>query len=245
MKLKLIHLLFSCLFIQKNFTQNNRTSDYNNINWVQLLLAKKINNKIDWLLEYQFRRVGGFQHGQQGLLRTILQYKFNEQLALGIGYAEVETFPYGNFPIANAGRFPEHRIFEQVILKQKINKVSITNRFRIEQRWLGKIKANTNREIEEWVYLNRFRYLIKVQMLIYKNLYGWIGDELFIGAGKNLGVNIFDQNRLHINFGYKYNNKLSIELGFLNQVLQQGRLVNTKTIMQRNSGIILSANLNL
>jgi hypothetical protein len=229
---------------QLTFAQNNRQSDYNNINWIQVFITKKINIKTDWLVEYQLRRVSGFKHGQQGLLRSMLQYKPNEQLALGFGYAEVETFPYGDFPIASAGRFPEHRIFEQVIVKQKINKVFITNRFRIEQRWVGKIKLNTSREIEEWVYFNRFRYLLKIQMPLHKNIYGWVGDELFIGAGKNVGINIFDQNRLHLNIGYKFNNKISMEIGYLNQILQQGRLINAKAIMQRNNGLVLSTSIN-
>ena len=64
------------------------------------------------------------------------------------------------------------------------------------------------------------------------------------GAGKNLGVNIFDQNRIHANIGYKINNHVNIELGYINQTLQQGKLVSTKTIMQRNSGFILATILN-
>jgi Protein of unknown function (DUF2490) len=109
---------------------------------------------------------------------------------------------------------------------------------------LGRIKLGSNREIEEWVFLHRFRYLIKIQKPIYKNIYGWLGDELFIGAGKNIGVNVFDQNRVHINLGYKINNNSTIEFGYINQVLQQGRLINNKSIFQRNSGLLLSTSIN-
>ncbi len=242
--IRFILLVFFLFPIQKLIAQNNRQNDFNNINWVQLVITKKINTKLDAIVEYQWRRTNGYKDGQQGLFRTLLQYKANEQFSFGVGYAKIETYPYGDFPIANLGRFPEHRIYEQFVVKQKIGNVAISNRFRIEQRWLGKLKPNTEREIEEWVYLNRFRYLLKIQIPINKKIYGWIGDELFIGAGKNLGVNIFDQNRLHINLGYKINNKVSIELGYLNQLLQQGKLVNTKTILQRNSGLLFAISIN-
>jgi hypothetical protein len=67
---------------------------------------------------------------------------------------------------------------------------------------------------------------------------------LFIGAGKNLGTNIFDQNRIFLLLGYKLNKKLSIEGGYFNQTLQQGRRINNSTIMQRNNGLVLSSVLN-
>jgi Protein of unknown function (DUF2490) len=242
--MKLIHLFIFCYFAEICFAQNNRQNDFNNINWVQLFINKKIGKKTEALIEYQWRRTDGLRNGQQGLFRTALQYKPTDQVSFGVGYAEVETYVYGNFPIASLGRFPEHRLFEQAIVKQKINDFTITNRLRIEQRWLGRIKLGSNREIEEWVFLHRFRYLIKIQKPIYKNIYGWLGDELFIGAGKNIGVNVFDQNRVHINLGYKINNNSTIEFGYINQVLQQGRLINNKSIFQRNSGLLLSTSIN-
>ena len=238
--MKLIFSLASLLFSVILFAQNNRQSDFNNINWVQAFVTKKISPKTDWLIEYQWRRTNGLKDWQQGLFRTAVQYKPNSNFALAIGYAQAETFSYGDFPIASNGTFPEHRIFEQAIIKQNINKLSISNRFRIEQRWLGKVEAGTNREIESWTFLHRFRYLLKLQYPFNKKMYGWLGNEIFIGAGKNLGVNIFDQNRIHAAIGYKINNHINIELGYINQTLQQGRMVNNKTIMQKNNGLTLA-----
>ncbi len=242
--MKIFVFFLLSLFLQNCVAQNNRQNDFNNINWLQIFTSTKLNTKFDALVEYQWRRTNGIKNGQQGLFRTLLNYKPNDKINIGVGYAEVETYVYGDFPIANLGRFPEHRLYEQLVLKQQINNFAITNRFRIEQRWLGKIKQGTNREIESWIYLHRFRYLLKIQKSIKNKLYAWVGDELFIGAGKNLGINIFDQNRIHINLGYKINSKINFELGYINQLLQQGRLVNTKAIMQRNSGCTFSTTLN-
>jgi hypothetical protein len=238
-------IFIAVLFISTvTFAQNDRVNDHNNTNWAQLFITKAINKKMDWLIEYQWRRADGLKNWQQGLFRTAFQYKFNSAISIAAGYAEAETFSYGDYPIAANGVFPEHRIFEQLVIKQPINKITITNRFRIEQRWLGRVKAGTDREIEGWTYLNRFRYQCRVQMPLWikgeQQLYAIAADEIFIGAGKNVGVNIFDQNRIFLMTGFRFNKNIAVELGYFNQTLMQGKRINNNTIMQRNNGIVLS-----
>jgi len=230
-------------FAQTLFAQNNRESDFNNINWGQVFITKTFGKRISLLAEYQWRRTAGVKNWQQGLFRTAVQYKINDAVSAAVGYAEAETFPYGSFPIAANGTFPEHRLFEQVVLKQNIHKLSITSRLRVEQRWIGAVKPGPGREIEKWNYASRFRYLIRIQYPLNEKLYAWLADEIFIGAGKNVGVNIFDQNRIHACIGYKFNKTISVDMGYINQTLQQGRVVNNKTIMQRNNGITMACQL--
>jgi hypothetical protein len=225
--------------------QNDRYNDYNNLVWLQSFNTIKLNSKWSLHAEYQWRRDNGLKDWQQSLLRIGANYKVNDNVILHAGYAWAETFPYGKYPIANNGTFPEHRLYEQLTLRQPLNKFLLTHRFRIEQRWLGRVKAGTDREIEEWLLLHRFRYQFRTQYNISKNLYGAFADEIFIGAGKNVGVNIFDQNRLFLLLGYKLNKNVSIEGGYFNQTLQQGRRINNQTIMQRNNGLVVSSILNL
>jgi hypothetical protein len=246
---KLFFILFTLAASLPGHSQNDWVNDYNNTNWMQVFVTKAINKKTDWLIEYQWRRTSGLKYWQQGLFRTAIQYKPYNNVSIAVGYAEAETFTYGDYPIAVNGTFPEHRIFEQLILKQSFNKLTVINRFRIEQRWLGRVKAGTNREIEGWNFLHRFRYQCRVQMPIWikkdKQFYVAAADEIFIGAGKKVGVNIFDQNRIFLLMGYKLNKNISFETGYFNQTLQQGRRINNNTIMQRNNGITLTALLNL
>ena len=68
-------------------------------------------------------------------------------------------------------------------------------------------------------------------------------DEIFIGWGKNIGANIFDQNRLAVLIGYKVNQNLKFEAGYLNQVLQQGKRINDKPVFQYNNGFMLASHL--
>jgi hypothetical protein len=244
----LVPLLFITIHLA---AQNDRVNDHNYLNWAQTFNTISLNKKWSLHLEYQWRRDDGLKYWQQSLLRIGANYKLNDNVTAHLGYGWIETFPYGDFPIANNGTFPEHRIYEQISFRQPINKWTFTHRFRIEQRWLGRVKAGTagNREIEDWFFLHRFRYQFRTQYPLWakkdKQFYAAAADELFIGAGKNLGTNIFDQNRIFLLLGYKLNKKISIEAGYFNQTLQQGRRINNNTIIQRNNGLVLSSYLNL
>lgn len=229
------------LFIECTlYAQNDRVNDFNNTNWLQTFATINLNKKWSIHAEYQWRRTDGVKYWQQGLFRTGVNYKLTDNVILHAGYAEAETFKYGDFPFAPNGTFPEHRIYEQLVLRQPLNKFLITHRFRIEQRWLGRVKAGTDREIEEWLFLHRFRYQFRAQLALNKKWYAAAADEIFIGAGKNVGVNIFDQNRIFLLTGVKLNKNISVEGGYFNQTLQQGRRINNSTIMQRNNGVVLS-----
>jgi Protein of unknown function (DUF2490) len=235
-----LFLLLLILSVKTN-AQNDRLNDFNNTNWLQCFATIPLNKKWSVHAEYQWRRTDVVKNWQQGLFRTGVNYKLNDHVILHAGYAEAETYAYGNFPIANNGTFPEHRLYEQLTLRQPINKFLFTHRFRIEQRWLGKRKAGTEREMEEWLFLHRFRYQFRTQFSLSKKWYTAAADEIFIGAGKNVGVNIFDQNRIFLLVGCKLNKNISLEGGYFNQTLQQGRRINNSTIVQRNNGIVLSS----
>lgn len=245
-------ILYVQLFLSFVFTtaaQNDRLNDYNNINWLQTINTISLSKKWSAHVEYQWRREAGLKYGQQSLLRTGINYKLHENITAHIGYAWIETYPYGDYPIAANGTFPEHRLYEQISFRQPLNKWTFTHRFRIEQRWLGRVKAGTERLIESWAFLHRFRYQFRMQYPFCnkgnQSLYAAAADEILIGAGKDVGVNIFDQNRIFLLFGYKFSKRFSLEGGYMNQTLQQGRRINNNTIMQRNNGVVLTSLLTL
>lgn len=235
-------IFFIAFFISVTVrAQNDRLNDYNSTNWLQTFATVPVNKKWSIHTEYQWRRTDGLKNWQQSLLRTGVNYKLNENVLLHAGYAWAETFAYGDYPIASNGTFPEHRIYEQLVLRQQMKKFLLTHRFRVEQRWVGRVKAGTGREIEDWLFLHRFRYQFRTQYNITSKIYMAAADELFIGAGKNVGANIFDQNRIFILAGIRLNKNITMEGGYFNQTLQQGRRINNNTIMQRNNGVVLSS----
>ena len=70
-------------------------------------------------------------------------------------------------------------------------------------------------------------------------------NEIFLGFGKNVNENVFDQNRTGLLVGYRFNDNIRIEGGYLNQTLQLGREVNNRNVFQYNNGIIINANFNI
>ena len=228
-------------------SQEQRITDRNPIGWFTFLGTFQLNKKYSLHTEYQNRRVDDIQNIQQNLIRIGLNYQLNTQVFLHTGYGYINTHPYGDFPIAAAGvPFPEHRIYEQVILKNPVGKSELTHRFRLEQRWIGKITAQSQEKVAEWIYLNRIRYLFRWNFPIHKKLiedncmYAGIYDEVFIGFGNNVVNQFFDQNRIGLLLGYKINKHLKLEAGYLNQTLVQGSRVNGNSVVQANNGFQFS-----
>jgi hypothetical protein len=91
----------------------------------------------------------------------------------------------------------------------------------------------------------RFQIPLSGKEIKDKSAYMAAFEEIFIGFGKNVNENIFDQNRIGILLGYRFNSSVRIEAGYLNQILQLGREVNNRNVFQKNNGIILNANFNI
>lgn len=233
------------------FSQNTRINENNKIAWLNYFGTFKLNEKLGLHTEYQLRRTNYGSDKQQGLLRLGVNYQIKPKLQLRIGYAWVETFAYGETPINGFGKdFTEHRAFQMVTLTDKVSIVDISHRFMLEQRWIGRYtNANLTKE-DEYLFLNRLRYMIRLQIPLKgdavkdKTPYVAMYDEIFIGFGKNVNENIFDQNRIGILLGYKFDKSIRLEAGYLNQTLQLGREITARNVFQNNNGFIVNANFN-
>jgi len=247
-------LFFSIIifFLEKKMNgQNTRLNDYNNVGWYNYFGTFKVSEKIGFHTEYQFRRTEFITNWQQSLLRLGVNYQLNAKLQLRLGYAWIETFPYGEIPINGMGKeFSEQRLFQMATIADKISIVEISNRFMLEQRWVGRYSNTNLTQEDEFPFLNRFRYMVRIQVPLKgkeikeRTPYLALYDEIFIGFGKNVNENVFDQNRLGILLGYRFNSAFRIEAGYFNQILQLGREVNNRNVFQQNSGIIVNANFN-
>jgi hypothetical protein len=239
-------ILFSILITISNssYAQEQRLSDHNSIGWLAFIATVKVSPKIALHTEYQLRRVDELENPQQNLLRAGVNYTLRKEVNLNAGYAFAETEPYGDYPNANA--FSEHRIYEQIVLKNPIGKVEVSHRFTLEQRFIEKFLVQNGETVTDWVFLNRMRYRLRTEIPVFKNStdnHSWsiiLMDEIFVGFGKNVGVNVFDQNRFAALAGYKVNKNVKIEAGYLSQILQQGKMVNNKSVFQYNSGFVLT-----
>lgn len=245
-----LFILFFCY--QFSFSQNNRISHNNTIGWFNVFGTLKVNEKIGIHTEYQFRRNQIVTEWQQSLLRLGLNYSLNPRVLFRVGYAWIETFPYGEFPINGLGRdFTEHRLFEMVQFSHKEGIVDLSHRFMLEQRFVGRYSSALAEHEDEYPLLHRARYMARFQIPLKGNSitdrtpYAVLYDEIFIGFGNNVNANIFDQNRLGLLLGYRYNKNIRFEGGYLNQILQFGRQINGQNVIQYNHGCILNAYINI
>lgn len=232
--------------------QNTRIIDQNEIGWINYFGTFKIAEKYSIHSEYQARRTNYISDKQQNLLRVGLNYQANPKLQLRLGYAWIETYPYGEYPINAQGKdFTEHRIFQMATLNDKISKFELSHRFMLEQRFIGRYTQPELTVEDDYVFMNRIRYMFRIQMPLkgteIKNKTPYIAayDEIFIGFGKNVNENIFDQNRIGLLLGYRFDNNFRIEAGYLNQTLQLGREINQSNVFQSNNGFIINTLLNL
>lgn len=252
MKFKIIFAFFLFLTtLHYALAQNTRINENNNIGWYNFNATIKLDSKFGINSEYQWRRINYITDWQQSLIRFGANYQLNAQVQARAGYACIETFSYGTTPINSFGKdFTEHRTFEMITLNNKVSIADFSHRFILEQRWIGRFSnANLSQE-DQYVFSNRFRYMFRMQLplkgnsIIERTPYIAMFDELFIGFGENVNENIFDQNRFGLLLGYKFNNNIRLEAGYLNQTLQLGREINQRNVFQNNAGFLISTILN-
>jgi hypothetical protein len=213
-------------FTHSTSGQNNRINTSNNIGWYNYFGTFKLSSKFGIHSEYQWRRNNIITNWQQSLLRVGINYNRNSNVLFR--------------------EFTEHRIFEMAQISHKEGIIDLSHRFMLEQRFVGKYSSASVSTEDEFPLLNRARYMFKLQAPLTKknNFYIAVYDELFIGFGKNVNANVFDQNRIGILFGHKFNKNIKIEVGCLNQTLQFGRLIDGKNVFQNNNGLIINAHFN-
>ena len=187
-------------------------------------------------LEGQWRRHDVVTRWQQLLIRPGVNYEVSKNLVLTAGYAFVATHRYGEFPTATA--FPEHRIFQQAVVKQSLGRWNLSHRYRLEQRFLGEKRAlpGGGSELLRWRHENRFRYQFRLTHPLRGPWGVALYDEIFLNFGRNVAANVFDQNRAYAavtrSLGKSKANRL--EVGYLNQIVQQrnGRIFENNHTLQ-------------
>lgn len=216
---KLVFAIFlSFAFLMQGSAQEVSQSNA----WYMYFGNHKLNDKWSLHTEYQFRRSGLIADWQQSLARIGLDYHVNKSTMLTGGYGWIVSFPYGELPSPTFSN--EHRIWQQLILKQSSGMFNFQHRYRLEQRFLENASLNTSgeRETDGYRFRQRARYRFLATYPLTKSdegetrLFVAAYEEVFLGFGEGIGVNILDQNRLYFGLGYKINSQSNIQAGYLN-----------------------------
>lgn len=183
-------------------------------NWLIYIGSKKINNNWNWHNEVQYRNYNVIGDLEQLLIRTGIGYNLSENnnnVLLGYGFIQSENYiPSTETKLA----VQEHRIYQQFITKQGFGRFKFQHRYRFEQRFIeGKFRM-------------RFRYFLGASLALNNNklidntLYLSFYNELFV---QPVNQSVFDRNRLYGGLGYKFNNTIKVEVGYMNQFLSVGQ----------------------
>lgn len=185
-----------------------QNSDFGN--WLIYIGNKKVNSKWNVHNEVQYRNYDAIGDLEQLLLRTGVGYNLSENnhnLLLGYGYILSQNYSAVTEDKLDVN---EHRIFQQFTSKQKIGNVSLSHRYRFEQRFV------------ESDFKMRLRYFLAFKVPILKTetsptkLYLSAYNEVFL----NTESDVFDRNRVYGGLGYQLNNNVRIEAGYMNQLFE-------------------------
>lgn len=196
---------------------------YTNFNsWYILAADVALDDRWSTSFDLQERRSGPIRQPQAFFFRPSVTYAVACGVKLGFGLTRSESYPFGKIPIAYQA--PEWRIFEQLQLAQALGRVLVTHRYRVEQRWQGRRGADTSdHKIATWQPSGRARYQAKAVLptrgehVDVGTVYVTASDEVFIGFGRNVTGNVFDQNRVALGVGWRYARDWKGEVGFLQQ----------------------------
>lgn len=217
MKKQLFILLFTGISAV-SFAQKNNVG-----NWFIYFGNQKINKKWSWYNEVQYRNFNFIGDVNQLLFRTGIGYNLsqdNDNILLGYGF--IQSHIYTTAGDKNVK--PEHRIFQQFLTKQNIQKFYVQHRYRIEERFF------TND------FKFRFRYFLSVNVPLNKKtletnaVYLSAYNEIFLNAEKP----VFDRNRLYGGIGYCINKYLRFETGYMKQMFENEKQSQFQIILFNN-----------
>lgn len=217
--IKLTLILSLCLF---NGLYSQSKDNYNM--WFQYLMSAKLTDKSTLTALTQYRSFDLAYDTRLFLVNAYVDYEVAENIrpAAGAMFLILESY---NADDSKKIRY-EKRPFQQVTAEYFIGRTSISNRLRVEERFL----SNPD-EFEV-----RLRYLISIRIPFNKKgekekLYGILKNEIRMNVDK---TEPFDSNRITAGLGIKVGKNSALELAFINQ-METGKTSNYGFIGFRNS----------
>ena len=202
--MKRINLIIACVIVPITFLSQTKEDKLGS--WWMYFGTHHLNEKYSIHYETQLRHYELGTNFFQLLPRIGLNYKIDDNSMVTAGYAWIPTQP--NLDEGFDGDLvTENRIWQQFILRNKINNIKFRHRYRLEQRWVKQNDVNS--------YKNRARYMLSAKVPLSKNesspLFLFIYDEVFL----HIDDNPFNQNRLYGALGYTVNKNMNVQVGYL------------------------------
>jgi hypothetical protein len=162
-----------------------------------------ISNKLSFKTGVQFRFFEITSNFNLLLVSTGINYHVSPKTTITLNYSYLDVDR--SIEATGETHLFENRLYEQINFKHKIKHFTITNRIRLENRFLNDLDKNTT--------LNRIRYQLGASVNLNKSLFVLFNDEVFA----NLQSKMFTENRFYTGLGIHVSKFNNIELGYLKQ----------------------------
>ncbi|MEL6812028.1 MAG: DUF2490 domain-containing protein [Bacteroidota bacterium] len=171
--------------------------------WFMYFGTNRISDKLSIHTEAQYRTYEFGSNFNQLLLRTGLNYHISDKAMATIGYGNITTDGTFEEPDGEEN-IGENRIYQQFVLRNAVGKFKFSHRYRIEQRFLD--NPVTGKDTQ-----HRGRYFLRVTYPINETWFLTAYDEVFV----NFQEPLFGQNRLYGAVGYKLDQNVTFQMGYL------------------------------
>jgi len=205
--------------------------------WINTYGNIRLSDKFFWVAQTHFR----FQEsdnmpfaGQIAQLynRHAISYLFSKKFNFSLGGVLRVNFNTDDIPDDELPSVPEWRIWHEYLFAVPLHRIMVYHRLRLEHRWTKGFTENS-----EYIYRNRWRYMLNVKVPINKpklapnTFYIAPEAELIMQSGKPVINSPMEDLRLHTSFGYIIKPQLTVATGLMysmGQELDNGAFFNQK-----------------
>ncbi len=184
--------------------------------WISTNNLFRVANRWAILNDIHVRRNNFLADPNFYFLRFGSQFYLNANLRLAAGYAHLWLTPTGDWDNFQN----ENRIYQQLSLSRRYEKLNALFRIRIEQRFFNNVVDGQS--LNDDFYVNRLRFLISAGFPFKQDgpTEFILANEIHLNLGKEVVFNTFNQNRLTVGIKHKLNKNWKVDCGYM-MVYQQ------------------------
>lgn len=218
------HFLSSLCFILSALTsaQTTKKTDQQSLLWTRYYNQLAIDTR--WSIHTEFDNRIFLKPFAENLFVFRIQgrHKINSSIEVGSGFTYFSVYtqdPNRNFDF----EIPEYRAQQDITYKKSYNKVTLNQRFQVEERFIH--NASRTELLDGTTFSWRFRYRLQAEYPLWEKenhyLKAIVYDEIMVNAGRSIIYNTFDQNRIYAALQCGINKSIAIELGYLKSFQQR------------------------
>lgn len=182
----------------------------------------------DWETDVEIDDRRFFKDNRQAnwvLPRITVIRKLGAGWNIGAGFTYYTTTNPADPEKAATLTVPELRPHEELNYSQKIGKLGIKQRFKLEQRWTH--NSTATELTHGYSFKGRFRYQFQLDYRLITSATGSgslsakTSDEILLNLGHSVVNNTFDQNRFYVALNYELSKAFQVELGYMDYFQQR------------------------